>query len=163
MIIGSSGAGKSTLAVKLAAKTGLPVIHLDQLHFSPDWIAMPKEQWQEKVAHVSAGDSWIIDGNYSGTMETRLEKCDTVIFLDLPRITCVYRVLKRVIIYGKQTRPDMADGCNERFDWKFIKWVWHYPNRSKPKVEYLLKLYGKIKKVVRLKSQQEIEQFLLKQ
>jgi len=124
---------------------------------------MPEDEWRETVAKTAAGEAWIIDGNYSGTMEIRLKKCDTAIFLGLPRHVCVYRVLKRVVTYRKGKRPDMADGCDEKFDWEFIKWVWNYPKRSKPKVEKLLNQYQNTKTVIRLKSENDIENFLLKQ
>lgn len=158
LVIGSSGAGKSTFAKRLGEATGLKVIHLDKLFWSPNWVEMPKDQWREKVVQtLEASDSWIIDGNYSGTLEMRLKKCDTVIFLDMPRIVCVWRILKRVAFYHKSTRPDMADGCDEKFDWQFVKWTWSYPTRSKPKVESLLK--NSQKNVIRLKSKKEIEGF----
>jgi adenylate kinase family enzyme len=158
LIIGSSGAGKSTFARRLGAVTGLKVIHLDQLYWSPNWVETPKDEWRKKVAEALDGDAWIMDGNYSGTLEMRLEKCDTVIFLDMPRITCLWRILKRAIKYRKSKRPDMADGCVEKFDWDFVKITWNYPKRSKPKVESLIK--NSQKTTIRLKSNKEIESFL---
>lgn len=91
----------------------------------------------------------------------RLEKCDAVIFLDLPNYICTSRVLKRVAFYRKGGRPDMADGCDERFDWEFLKWTWNYPTRSKPKVEALLKRFEEEKTIIRLKSKREIENFFV--
>jgi adenylate kinase family enzyme len=91
----------------------------------------------------------------------RLEKCDAVIFLDLPRLLCIYRILKRVALYKKGSRPDMADGCDERFDWEFVKIVWNYPTRSKPKVEALLHRFESEKTIFRLHSQKEIEDFFV--
>jgi adenylate kinase family enzyme len=161
LIIGSSGSGKSTFALRLSQMTGLEVIHLDRLFWHPNWVDTPDEEWQKKVEDILEGDSWIIDGNYRGTMEMRLKKCDTVIFLDLPRTTCVYRILKRVVFYRKGNRPDMAEGCDERFDWEFIKWVWNYPARSKPRVEALLERFKDEKKIIRLTSKKEIESFLV--
>lgn len=161
LVIGSSGAGKSTFARRLGERTGLKVIHLDRLYWKPNWVeTTDKDVWKKVVREALAGEAWIIDGNYGGTMEMRLEKCDTVIFLDLPRALCVYRILKRVALYRPGARPDMADGCDERFDWEFIKWVWNYPSRSKPKVEALLKRCENEKKIIRLKSRREIESFL---
>lgn len=162
LVIGSSGAGKSTFARNLGEKTGLKVIHLDKLYWKPNWVeTIDKDEWKRVVQKTLGGDAWIIDGNYSGTMEMRLEKCDTVIFLDLPRAVCVYRILKRVALsYGK-TRVDMAEGCPEQFDWEFIKWVWNYPTRTKPEVEALLTRFGGEKKIIRLKSKKEVENFLL--
>jgi adenylate kinase family enzyme len=92
-------------------------------------------------------------------MEMRLAKCDTVIFLDMPRAVCVYRILKRVSLYRKGSRPDMADGCDEKFDWEFVKWTWNYPTRSKPKVEALLKKIKNEKTIICLKSKKEMENF----
>lgn len=161
LVIGSSGAGKSTFARRLSEATGLRLIHLDKLFWNPNWVETAKDEWRKKIEKTLQGESWIIDGNYSGTMETRLAACDTVIFLDMPRALCVYRILKRVAFYRKGSRPDMAEGCDERFDWEFIKWVWNYPQRSKPKVEALLKKFQDTKTVIRLKSKREIENFLV--
>lgn len=160
LVIGSSGAGKSTFARRLSEKTGLPLVHLDKLFWQPNWVETDKAEWKKIVEKTLAADSWIIDGNYGSTMAQRLEKCDTVIFFDLPRILCVYRILKRVVLYRKGTRPDMADGCDEHFDWQFLKWVWDHPNRSKPKVERLLAEHQNTKTIFRLKSTKEVERFL---
>lgn len=163
LIIGSSGSGKSTFARRLGKAANLDVIHLDRLYWKPNWIETDdKDQWRKTVENAMKGEEWIIDGNYSGTMEMRLEKCDTVIFLDMPRAMCVYRILKRVAFYRKGNRPDMADGCDERFDWEFIKWVWNYPKRTKPKVEMLLDCCKEKKTIIRLTSKREVENFFVK-
>jgi adenylate kinase family enzyme len=159
LVIGSSGAGKSTFARRLGEKTGLPVVHLDVLYWKPNWVGTEDDEWKKKVEEALQGDAWIIDGNFSGTMELRIPACDTVIFLDFPRVLCVYRILKRVVLYRKGKRPDMAKGCDEKFDWEFTKWVWNYPNRSKPKVEALLKRFENEKTIIRLKSKREVENF----
>lgn len=165
LVIGSPGSGKSTLARRLGEKTGLKVIHLDRLYWKPNWVEVGnKDEWKAVLQNVLAGDAWIMDGNYSNTLEMRLEKCDAVIFIDMPPSLCVYRILKRFALYRKGTRPDMADGCEEKLDWefiKFIKWTWDYPSRSKPKVEALLKRCENEKTIIRLKSKKEIENFLL--
>jgi adenylate kinase family enzyme len=161
LVIGSSGAGKSTFARRLGEVSGLPVIHLDRLFWNADWVETPKDQWRERVADVLKGESWIIDGNYGGTMEMRLEACDTVIFLDLPALVCTWSVLKRVILYREDTRPDMANGCPERFDWEFLKWTWNYPVRSRPGVEERLAKVRDRKRIITLRSRREMEDFLV--
>jgi len=129
-IIGSSGSGKSTFARRLGSATNLEVIHLDRIHWLPNWTETPKDEWRQKNLEIVQKKSWIIDGNYGGTMEIRLDAADTIIFLDMPRTICVYRILKRVALYRPGARPDLADGCDEKFDWEFVKWVWNYPVRS---------------------------------
>lgn len=160
LVIGSSGAGKSTFSRVLSEKTGLPLIHLDRLFWKPNWVETDKSEWKEILADALAGDSWIIDGQFGGTLEMRLEKCDTVIFLDLPRALCVYRILKRVVIYKKGKRPDMADGCDEKFDWQFLKWVWNFPEKSRPKIKERLARHQNSITIFRLKSTTEVKDFL---
>lgn len=92
LIIGSGGSGKSTLANRLGQRTNLEVIHLDQLYWRSGWVETPKAEWLEIVSDIVKRDQWIIDGNYSGTLEPRFKACDTIIFLDLPRTVCVWRI-----------------------------------------------------------------------
>jgi adenylate kinase family enzyme len=162
LVIGSSGAGKSTFARRLGKITGIEVIHLDKLHWKPNWIEPPKEEWRVIVENAVKSDSWILDGNFSSTMKIRVAACDTIVFLEMPRIVCIWRVLKRIVVYRKGSRPDMAEGCNEKFDWEFIKWIWNYPKQSKPKIESILEQYRNEKTIVYLKSNREIESFLCK-
>lgn len=159
LVIGSSGAGKSTFSRRLHEATKLKLIHLDQLYWRPNWVEHSKDEWRKTVEETVKGEEWIMDGNFSGTMEIRMAACDTVIFLDLPRTVCVWRILKRVAFYKKGSRPDMAEGCDERFDWEFLKWVWDYSNRTKPKVEGLLKKFQNEKNILRVKSNKDVESF----
>lgn len=162
LVIGSSGAGKSTFARRLHDATGIRLINLDRLYWKPNWTeTTDKSEWRRTIENALQGDAWILDGNYSGTLEMRLAKCDTVIYLDVPRATCVYRILKRVVVYRKNTRPDMADGCDEHFNWEFVKIVWNYPTRSKPKTEALLEKFENEKNIFRLRSKKEIEDFFV--
>jgi len=132
LVIGSGGAGKSTFALRLSAILNMEVIHLDSLYWTSGWVEMPKDRWRAVVEELLQRDSWIIDGNYGGTLDLRLAACDSVIFLDVPRLICLQRVLKRVALYRKASRPDMAAGCRERVNWEFIKYVWAYPRKRKP-------------------------------
>ncbi len=162
LVIGSSGAGKSTFSRRLHELTNIKLIHLDRLYWRANWIEPDdKVEWRKNLAEVLKEDEWIIDGNYSSTMEMRLEACDTVILLDLPNYICTWRVLKRVMHYRKGGRPDMAEGCHEKFNWEFLKWTWNYPKRSKPKVENLLRRFESEKTIIRLRSNKDIENFLM--
>lgn len=161
LIIGSGGAGKSTLARRLGEALGREVIHLDKLHWLPNWTSPPKDEWRKIVERELTKDEWIMDGNFGGTMELRLAACDTVIFLDFPRAICVYRALKRVFTYYNKTRPDMGEGCNEKLDFEFLSWVWNFPKTTKPAIEERLKRLGGGKNVIRLRAPREVENFLM--
>jgi adenylate kinase family enzyme len=111
LVIGSGGAGKSVFASRLGALLKIEVLHLDRFYWRSGWSEPPKDQWQKTVDELLRRDAWIMDGNYSGTLARRVDACDTVIFLDLPRVLCIWRVLKRALIYRNDIRPDMAEGC----------------------------------------------------
>jgi len=159
-IIGSGGSGKSTLAKKLESKLGIEAYHLDALFWKPGWIETERVEWRSIQEKLCAKSSWIMDGNYGGTMEVRLKHSDTIIFLDINRYVCLFRAIWRSIkSYGK-TRPDMAEGCKEQLDFGFGKWILDYPNSRKPKILKLLSSLPKDKKVIILSSSNEVKRFL---
>ena len=147
IIIGSAGSGKSTLAQQLGDKLHLPVVHLDKYYWKPNWVPTPNEEWDRIVEAFTSEDHWIIDGNYSRTMDIRMKRADLIIFLDMPRWLCLYRILKRRIMYHKKTRPDMNDGCQEKIDYEFFKWVWNYRKRSRK---------GTLDKLEQVNDQQQV-------
>lgn len=160
LVIGSGGAGKSTLARRLGERLGLEVIHLDSHYWKPGWVEPPKDVWRETVEELSGRESWVMDGNYSGTLDVRLAACDAVVFLDLPRAVCLWRVMKRLVMYRDERRPDMAEGCREKLNLEFIRWVWGYPKRSRPKIVRRLEEHARDKQIVWLRSRAEVERFL---
>ena len=160
LVIGSGGAGKSIFATRLGRLLNIEVLHLDKLYWLPGWIESPKDEWSKTVAELVKRDSWIMDGNYSGTLDQRLEACDTVILLDLPRTLCLWRVLKRGIMYRNSGRPDMASGCPEKFSLEFVRWIWNYSSRTRPKVLKILNANSDRKKVVWLRSRSDVKNFL---
>lgn len=160
-IIGPGGAGKSTLARRLGESTGLPVIHLDREHWRPGWVEPPRDEWSARVLQLAGGERWIIDGNYGGTMEPRLARADTIVFLDFPRWRCIYRVIKRRIVYRDRPRPDMAAGCEEKLDLKFLRWIWDYPATRRPGILALLRAArAEGKTVVVLRDPRALERWL---
>ncbi|MDX6695541.1 MAG: hypothetical protein QOF02_3144 [Blastocatellia bacterium] len=160
LVIGSGGAGKSTFAKRLGASLKTEVIHLDSLYWQPGWIETPKAEWVKTVEELVKRAAWVMDGNYGGTLETRLRACDTAIFLDLPRSVCLWRVMKRLLRYWKRSRPDMAGDCPEKFNLEFTRWIWDYPARVRPEVLERLKAHSENKQVIRLRSRAEVENFL---
>lgn len=159
-VIGSGGAGKSTFSRQLGSMLDLPVYHLDALLWKPGWVATTKAEQRRIQQQLVANEKWIIDGNYGGTLDIRLNAADTIIYLDIPRIICLYRVFKRMIQYRNRTRPDMAAGCHERFDLGFLKWVWDYPKTKRPSILEKLEERSKEKTVIILSSRKEVEQFI---
>lgn len=133
-IIGCGGAGKSTLARQLGEILDIPVHHLDKMYWKPNWTPTLPEEWEAIQANLVQEATWIIDGNYSGTMHLRLHSADTVIFLDYSTLLCLYRIFKRRWMYQGKTRVDMAEGCVEKVDRQFINWVLTYRRTRRPKI-----------------------------
>jgi adenylate kinase family enzyme len=129
MILGSGGAGKSTLARQLGDVLSLPVTHIDQLFWQPHWHAVERDTLIARQHAVVTQPQWIMDGNYTSTLDIRLAHADTVIVLNMPRWLCLYRVIVRRIVYHNRTRPDMGADCPEHLTWEFLQFIWNYPKR----------------------------------
>ena len=161
IIIGCGGSGKSTLSRALSEKTNLPVVHLDKLFWREGWINIPREEFNILLREELKKDKWIIDGNYDRTLEERLRYCDTVIYLDYPRWTCIFGVLKRVLFsYGK-VRLDMAEGCPEKIDLEFLKWIWNFNKEHRDKFYKVLK-EEKGKQIYIFRNRKQCNDFLSK-
>ena len=158
-IIGCSGAGKSTLARRLGQRTGLPVVHIDRLFWKPGWVESSKEEIDGKILAAMEEPRWIMDGNYTRTLPQRLEKCDRVVYLDFPRWFCILSVLQRYIKTHGQVRPDMAEGCPEKVDLEFLKWVWAYNGKHRDSFYKAFEAMPK-EKVVILKNRRQVKRFL---
>ena len=152
LIIGHPGAGKSTFAVKLGEVLKLPVVHLDKEFWNPDWQPTRRDVWRQRVESLVSSDTWIIDGSYDSTLDIRLPRADTVIVLNFSRYLCFWRLLKRTLTNFRGVRPDMADGCPEKLDPVFIKFVWNYQRDHVPKIEECLRKYFADGKQIVLKS-----------
>ncbi|WP_431803583.1 DNA topology modulation protein [Halobacillus andaensis] len=162
VLIGSGGSGKSTLARRLGEKLQINVYHLDALFWNPNWIGVPKDEQRKILLELVRKEEWIIDGNYGGTMSVRLSAADTIIFLDLPRIICVHRAFKRMLQYRSKISPDMGEGCEERFNFEFFKWIWYFPTTKRPEILKRLDQLSKAQQVTILKTPKEVREFLAK-
>ena len=159
VIAGCPGAGKSTAARRLAAITGLPVIHLDRHYWQPGWVRPDPEIWQAKVEELSALPRWIMDGNYGGTLAPRLAAADTLIHLDFSTFVCVSRVLRRTVAgFGRGRGEELPDGCLERLDWPFFQFVLGY--RRTRRDRDLAVMSGFTGELHRFSTPRQLESFL---
>ena len=159
IIIGCGGSGKSTLARQLGEKLDLPVIHLDKLFWRPGWVNVTREEFDRLHREALAGEKWIIDGNFDRTMPERIKRCDTVIYLDFSRFACLMGVAKRVLTTYGRVRPDMGEGCPERFDIEFLQWVWNF-NKNKREKNYRLLNESEGVETIVLKNRRAVKKFL---
>lgn len=160
LIIGCGGAGKSTLARQLGKKLNLPVVHLDQIWWAPgSWQHMEREEFDKRVLAELNKPRWIMDGNFNRTIPMRLEKCDTIIYLDFPRMTCLLSWVGRAIKNWGHAREDMAPGCKEWFDPEMARWIWNFNKKNRQNYYRLLNEAEGIETIV-LKNRRMVKKFL---
>jgi adenylate kinase family enzyme len=162
IVTGLAGSGKSTFSLALAARTGLPVIHLDLHFWKPGWVAPSQTEWREKQRRVLAGNAWIVDGNYHQTLDLRLERADTVVFLDLPWWLCAGRAFLR----GFRMPGELPEGC-EYSAWQRLRDEWRLAaricrkRRSEPEREHqILSQHGQHVTLHVLRSKRAVREFL---
>ena len=136
MVIGCPGSGKSTFAAGLSRRTGLPLIHLDNIWWRADRTHVSPEEFDRALSEVLRGDRWIIDGDYGRTYEARLRACDMVVFLDIDEEECLSGIAERI---GKP-RADLP-WTEEEPDPELTELVKSYRALRRPALIKLLEKY----------------------
>lgn len=161
-ILGYSGSGKSTLAKTLANIYNTDVLHFDTVQFLPGWEVRDFES-KTRITEdfLDTHDSWVIDGNYSKLFyERRMSEADVIILLLFNRFSCLHRAYRRYRKYANIVRPDMAEGCKEKFDAAFIKWILWDGRRKTARDRYkrVISQYGD--KAVVIKNQKQLNRYI---
>jgi len=160
LVIGIPGSGKSTFANKLGKELNREVIHLDKLYRKTGWVvAYTKTEWVELVKNLVSKEQWIMDGNYTNTLDIRLSAADTVVFLNFNKFICLYRVWLRCYKKDPLLGIDKAEGDKNRLSWDLVRKIITYPRKE------ILRKLEKIeneKKVFMVKNSQEVENLLEK-
>ena len=157
VVIGCSGSGKSVFSRKLRDVTGLTLYYLDMIWHKPDGTNISREEFDEKLRSIISRDSWIIDGNYQRTLETRIKACDTVFLFDLPTETCIEGALSRI---GKK-REDMPWFENE-LDPQFRQWIESFRENQLPEIYKLLEKYKNGRQIVVFRTREQADKFIEK-
>lgn len=161
LVIGCSGSGKSTLAQALSARLGSPYISMDREFFwLPGWTLRERGEVRRLIAEAVAGERWVMDGTSPGTLDLRLPRADMVIWLRMPRLLCIARVLKRRILHSGRSRPEMAPGCPEKIDREFLTYIWNFERTETPEIRAALAQHGPDVPVVTLRSPAEVRDLL---
>ena len=130
------------------------------MNWKPGWIPTSKDEWNYLMENLVSEEEWIIDGNYGSTLDIRLNGADTIIFLNISTYLCVYRVIKRKLMYHGMSRPDMTEGCPEKLDFGFLKWVLRYNKNQKPGILERLEKLSTEKNVIILNNPKEVDKFI---
>ena len=101
-----------------------------------------------------------MDGNYSGSLSIRLPRADTVIWLDYPRLVCLRRVLARTARNAGRVREGLPEGCPERFNVEFLRWIWNFNSKHRARLIAAFEKFGSHAAVHMLKSDRDAERLL---
>lgn len=130
VVFGRPGSGKSEFAHKLSHIKQLPVYHLDKYYFTEGWKKRDYKEFMRDQYEILSKKEWIIDGNCIQSLEMRAQYADLIIYFDIPRLICLWRMFKRV--FHKNTDvDDRADGCREQVRLKLINYMWKFSYRVK--------------------------------
>ena len=154
-IIGISATGKSTLARFLHEKLNLPLIHIDQIWWGPDWSEQSEAAVSQRLSLILKKEDWIIEGYVEPLSQERFHKADLIIYLDYSGYRSLIGGLSRI---WKKQRPEMPQGCTDKVDIEYLKTMWF--RRERPEIESALKKFKDPQKLVRLKSRSELRKFL---
>ena len=135
LVIGCSGSGKSTLSQYLARRMDRLYVSCDRdIFWLPGWKIRPRAEVDERMQFFVSMDRWIIDGNSPRTLPIRLSRTDMIIWLRPSRSVCLWGVISRWIRFRGQTRPEMAEGCPEKIDAKFLRYIWNFEKTEVPEI-----------------------------
>lgn len=151
-IIGLPGSGKSTFSIKLGKHLNIPVHHLDQFMFI-DTKRTPQGEFLEVKKALVNEDSWIIEGCSISTLEMRFQKADVIIYFEIPRLVCIWRLFKRSF------QKEKIGGCLNRINWEIIKYAWNFKQEKGPLIKTLERKYPHVKIIV-FKSNGDAERYL---
>ena len=157
IVIGCPGSGKTTFATKFSEALGLPIIHLDAIWHKADKTHISREEFDERLSNILAGKEWIIDGNYSRTIERRIAACDTVFLFDIPVEDCIQGAISRL---GKK-RADMP-WIDTELDPFLEREIIEFGSKNLPAIYALLKQSGGEREVIVFKSRAEADELLSK-
>jgi adenylate kinase family enzyme len=158
VVLGCGGSGKTYLSNRLARELDLAVTHLDAIYYDADWKPLAKEAFAVRQESLVASSRWLIEGNYASTLHIRLDRADTVIFLDLPAWACLIGILQRRWRY-RGGQHDKS-GVYDRITWDFLRYVLRYRATMRPRVRRSLAEHGAAARLVTLSSRRQADRFL---
>jgi len=158
VIIGPYGAGKTWLAHELGVALHVPVHHLDALRWRGDWTLLPRPEWVSLLERLVAGDEWVMDGNFEGTLDIRLRRCETILMLDAPLTVSFARTVRRRL--SRAERRDLPPELRERLNLNLLRLFARYRREVRPKLFELVAAHGTGRQVVRLRGRADARALL---
>ncbi len=168
-VCGLSGSGKTTVARRVANVLGVPHVELDALHWRhrPDWGMPSDEEFLPEVREATAGDAWVVEGNYSRSRDIYWPRVELLVWLDLPLLTACWRVFLRTLRRVRRKDQLLWGVQRETVRSALLTWdglvLWNlrvYRRRYRTYTGLMQEARVRGTEVVRLRSQREVDAWL---
>ena len=166
VVIGTSGAGKTTFARELSSILGCPHVELDALYWGADWTEVADDVFRERVQAATAGDRWVVDGDYARATDLVWPKSTAVIWLNLGFAIVFSQALTRTfrrILTREELWAGNREGLGNLFDREGIPlWVIRTFHRRRRAYAQLIREPGSAQsfRVIELCTRREVDEFL---
>lgn len=157
-VVGSCGSGKSYVSRELSRLLDAPLTHLDAVYYDEAWNPLPMEAFESRQRELVAAPRWVIDGNYNTTLHVRLQAADTVVFMDMPTVSCLRGLVSRQIRHG---RGQNGNGVYNRITWGVLRYVVGYRRSMRSRVLAKIGQYAGGAEVITLTSRRQTRRFLM--
>lgn len=160
-IVGCSGGGKTTLYTALAKRLDVSHIGMDREFFwLAGWVMRPRPDQRALIAEAVRRDRGVMDGTNPSSFDIRIPRSEVLIWVRMSRFVCLAGVLRRWIAYAGRARPEMAEGCPERIDLHFLRYIWRFETVHAPLVIANIGAFGQNLPVLMLKSRRDMRRLL---
>ena len=142
------------------------MVDLDDVYHGPRWEPPDPDVFRARVGEIASQPRFVISGNYSSAWDVRIKPDDLVIMLDLPRITCVRRIIWRSFKIRFGGRIDLLpEACRAGPDHEplrdypaFIKFTGDCAGRREVRLERLRQLG--LPEMVDLRGSRQVARFI---
>lgn len=155
LVIGRPGSGKSYFSKRLSPLLVIPLYHLDNIFWKDDGSHISREELLRECDKIFALDSYILDGNYKSTLYYRINYCDTIFFLDIPKDVCMEGLKRRENEY----RDDIPSIITKRSIDGLIRAVENFDNDDRLIIESEIKKHPEVN-VITFHSRKEVDEYL---
>lgn len=141
----------------MSKMTGIPAYHFDQVAWEAGWTRPSADKKEIMTQNLADTQKWVIDG----VSQALMESADTIIFLDYPRMTCIWRMIKRNIACGFRTRSEMPADCPDYRQLPFIfRVIWSFPKKQNPWILEEMDSMKSWKHIVHIRNNPELRSFI---
>ncbi len=158
-IAGNAGSGKTTLADALGKRNNIPVYHRDYISWDENLNTRSESEQVAMLRDITARECWIFEGARftAAKIDGRLERCDTIIHLNINRFVCVFRAINR---WRKQIGKNLPPADYQPFTFSHIKsTLIDYPQKAHQRAEILEQAKQKGIHIIEIKTLSQLNKF----